>query len=536
MNQEITLKTTTKRAPHRQRRSAVLAGVVSAALTISAVSTVIEAKTLKLAYDADPVSLDPHEQLSGGTLQLSHMIFDPLIRFDKNMEFEPRLAESFERVDDKTVRFKLREGVKFHSGNTMTAEDVKWTVDRIKTSPDFKAIFDPLEAKVVDENTIDLVSKEAFPLTLNVATYIFPMDSKFYSGKDEDGKEKSIIAKHTGGFASRNASGTGPYVISSREQGVKTVFDRFKDYWDTDSKGNVDEIVLTPIAEDPTRVAALLSGDVDFISPVPPNDIERIRNSDKADLITLSGTRIILFQLNEKRVKAFADPKVRLAVTYAVNQEGIVEKIMKGFATPAEQFSPASYAGHNAALKPRFDVKKAKELMKEAGYEDGFRVSMIAPNNRYVNDEKIAQAVATMLSKINIEVDLKTMPKAQFWPEYDKRSADIQMIGWHSDTEDSNNFFEFLAACPNEKTGMGQYNSGQYCNEEVDKMIAKANMTTDTDKRNKIMQDIEQILYDEAAMVPLHWQDLAWAVKPGVDAEPILNVMDFPYLGDLVVN
>ena len=160
---------------------------------------------------------------------------------------------------------------------------------------------------------------------------------------------------------------------------------------------------------------------------------------------------------------------------------------------------------------------------------------MMAPNNRYVNDDKIAQAVASMLAKIKINVDLKTLPKAQYWPEFDARAADMMMIGWHSDTEDSNNFFEFLTACPNKDTGAGQYNAGNYCNPEADKMMAEANAIVDPEKRAEIMKKIEQMLYDDAAFVPLHWQNLAWAANKKVDIEPVLNVMDFPYLGDLVI-
>ncbi|MDX1399877.1 MAG: ABC transporter substrate-binding protein, partial [Oceanospirillum sp.] len=184
---------------------------------------------------------------------------------------------------------------------------------------------------------------------------------------------------------------------------------------------------------------------------------------------------------------------------------------------------------------PRYDLKKAKQLMKEAGYEDGFTVTMMAPNNRYVNDEKIAQAVASMLAKIKIKVDLKTLPKAQYWGEFDARAADMMMIGWHADTEDSNNFFEFLTACPDTETGLGQYNSGNYCNPEADKLMAQANTETSPKKRAQIMQKIEQMLYDDAAFIPLHWQNLAWAARKGVNIEPVLNVMNFPYLGDLVV-
>ncbi|MCV6019836.1 ABC transporter substrate-binding protein, partial [Escherichia coli] len=153
--------------------------------------------------------------------------------FTQKMDFEPRLAESWERVNDTTVRFKLREGVKFHSGNSLTADDVVWTFERLQSSPDFKAIFDPYEKIVkVDDYTFDLVTKGPYPLVLQTATYIFPMDSKFYSGKTEDGKDKSELVKHGNSFASTHVSGTGPFIVTSREQGVKVEFERFKDYWD----------------------------------------------------------------------------------------------------------------------------------------------------------------------------------------------------------------------------------------------------------------------------------------------------------------
>ncbi|WP_163834817.1 ABC transporter substrate-binding protein [Spartinivicinus ruber] len=515
------------------KRGVTLLASVALAATMSFAAA---AKTLKMAYDADPVSLDPHEQLSGGTLQLSHMIFDPLVRWNKDLKVEGRLAERWERIDDKTVRFFLHKGVKFHSGNELTALDVKWTFNRLRTSPDFKAIFAPFDAvKVVDKYTVDLVTAEPYPLTLNAATYIFPMDSKFYTGFDGNNKSKDALVKHGNSYASTHASGTGAFIVEKREQGVRVDFKRFDQYWDKKSPGNVKQIVLTPIKEAPTRVAALLSGDVDFIAPVPPTDLDRIKKDPKVDLVTLSGTRIITFQLNQQRVEAFKNPKVRQAIVYAINNEGIAKKIMRGFATTAAQQSPKGYSGFNPNLKPRYDLKKAKQLMKEAGHEKGFSVTMMAPNNRYVNDAKIAQAVASMLAKINIKVDLKTMPKAQYWAEFDKRAADIMMIGWHSDTEDSANFTEFLLMCPDKETGFGQYNSGNYCNPAVDKLVIASGKETNSEKRAAMLQKVEQMLYDDAAFVPLHWQDLAWAAKKNVKIEPILNVMNFPYLGDLVI-
>lgn len=512
--------------------------VTSAACLLLSVAMAIsvEAKTLRMAYDADPVSLDPHEQLSGGTLQFSHMVFDPLVRWTQDLGFEPRLAESWERVSPLTMRFKLRQGVNFHSGAPFTAKDVKWTFERLRQSPDFKGLFVPFEsATVVDDYTIELTTKEPYPLVLHLATYIFPMDSQFYGGSDSSGKSKAELKKHGDTFASKNASGTGPFIVTSRQQGVKMAFKRFDEYWDTASPGNVTEIVLTPIKEAPTRVAALLSGDIDFIAPVPPTDLERVRKSSDADLVTMTGTRIITFQMNQARKAEFKDKRVRQAMVYAINNEGIVDKIMKGFATAAAQQSPKGYAGYVESLKPRYDLDKAKALMKEAGYEKGFSITMMAPNNRYVNDAKIAEAVASMLSKINIQVDLKTMPKAQYWPKFDERAADVMMIGWHADTEDSANFSEFLTMCPNKETGYGQYNSGNYCNPELDKLVLSSQKETDPDKRAVILQQVEQLLYDEAAFIPLHWQNLAWAARKGVGVDKIVNVMNFPYLGDLVI-
>jgi len=498
--------------------------------------TSANAKDLRLAYDADPVTLDIHEQLSGGMLQLSHMSFDPLVRWSKDLAFENRLATSYKRLNPTTVRFNLRKGVKFHSGNPMTAADFKWTFDRLKVSPDFKGIFANFtELNVIDDHTIDLVTSGPYPLVLHTSTYIFPMDSKFYTGTDANGNDKGAIVKNGASFASTNMSGTGPFKITSREQGVKIVFERFDGYWDKKSPGNVDRIVFTPIKDEQTRVAALLSGDVDFIAPVSPNDFGQIKAASNAELITLPGTRIITLQMNQKRKKELQDQRVRMAIVHAVNNDAIVKKIMKGFATTAGQMSPAGYLGYNPKLKPRYDLKLAKQLMKDAGYENGFSVTMMAPNNRYVNDDKIAQAVAAMLSKINIKVDLQTMPKAQYWPAFDDRAADIMMIGWHSDTEDSANFYEFLAMTPDQSTGMGVYNSGNYSSDYVDSTTLAANRETDSAKRAEMLQAIEAKIYQDAGFIPLHWQNLAWAARKGVDVDPIVNALNFPYLGDLVV-
>lgn len=509
---------------------AVVAGTTMLPMTASA-------ETLRIGYSADPETLDIHEQLSGGMLRLSHLAFDPLVRWTKDFEFEPRLATEWEQVDETTTRMTLREGVKFHSGNDFTAKDVVWTIERLKESPDYRAIFEPVSgAEAVDDYTVEITTTEPYPLLLNLATYIFPMDSEFYTGETESGNEKAEIVKAGNSFASRNASGTGPFIITERRQGVRVDFERFEDYWDTESEGNVSKIVLTPIAENASRVAALLSGGVDFIDAVPPNDLDRVRDANDANLVEIAGTRIIGFQLNEERVEAFQDARVRQAVDLAINQEGIADRLMRGFATPASQFSPAGYSGHNPDLVPRYDIERAKELMAEAGYEEGFSVDMIAPNNRYVNDAQIAQAVANMLAQININVNLRTMPLAQYWPEYDERASDMAMIGWHADTEDTANFFQYLSFCIDEETGAGQYNYGSYCNEEIDALVTAADSETDLEKRNEMLREAEAMLYEDVGYITLHWQNLAYGAANGVDIEPVVNALDFPYLGDLVIS
>ncbi|MEM8574839.1 MAG: ABC transporter substrate-binding protein [Pseudomonadota bacterium] len=513
-----------------------IAALLAAPLGCASVAAA-DGKTLRMAYDADPTSLDPHEQLAGATLQLSHLVFDPLVRRRQDNSFEPRLAKSWEQIDDVTLRFHLRDDVKFHSGRDLTAEDVVWTFERLKTSPDFKALYEPFEsANAVDAHTVDIVTKAPYPLTLNLATYIFPMDRKFYSGTDENGRPKDAVVKHGASFASSNISGTGPFRVTKREQGIRLELERVYDYWDKASPGNVDRIILTPIKEPATRVAALLAGDVEFIAPVPPTDFRRLESASCCTLVTKPSPRILSFQLNQDRVAAFKDPRVRKAMSYAINREGIAKKIMRGFATPAGQLSPEGYDGHDPELLPPYDTKKAKALMKEAGFEDGFSVTMIAPNNRYVGDARIAEAVAAMLARINIKVDLQTMPKAQYWQRFDARDGDMLMIGWQSDTQDSGNFYEFLAMTPDPETGYGQYNAGAYSNPDVDRLTMQTQTMSDPAARAEVLKKIERILSEDAAMLPIQWQHLAWGSRKNVNIEPIVNAIDMPYLADLVID
>jgi len=494
-----------------------------------------QAADITVAYPADPVSMDPFEQIATGILQMSHLVFDPLVRFDKDLKPEARLATSWEQLDPKTMRFHLRKNVKFHSGNLMTADDVIFSYNRIVSSPDFKGLFTAYDSMTkVDDYTVDLHFKEIYPLALSNIAYISIMDKKFYTGVAKDGRQKDVIEKNKNTFAATHESGTGPFIYSYRQQGVKNVFTKFDGYWG--SRGNVDKVTLVPIKENATRVSALLSGDVDFINPVPPTDLKRVENNKNTTLYTIPSDRIILVEMNEKVVPQFKDVRVRQAVVHAINNKGIAKKIMRGFATPAGQLSPNVYLGHDEALTPRYDLKKARQLMKEAGYADGFTVTMISPNNRYINDEKIAQAVAAMLAKIKIKVNLTTMPKAQYWSEFDKCATGLQVMGWSSDTGDSANYSEFLTQTRNAKTGAGQYNCGFYSNSQLDTLIKQANTTVDPEARGKILKEMSGIEYKEAAFIPLHWQNHAWGYSKKFENFPsIVNLKNFPNFGDLIV-
>lgn len=361
------------------------------------------------------------------------------------------------------------------------------------------------------------------------------MDKTFYSGTDEQGRDKSVVEKSSGTFASQNVSGTGPFMLQSRQQGVKSVYVKNPNYWG--ETGNVERFTLEPIKENATRISALLSGGVDWIHPVPPTDLDRVSEADDLTLYSVPSDRIITFQMNQNVVEPFKDVRVRQAVVHAINNEGIVQKIMRGFATAAGQNSPEGYMGFNPALVPRFDLDKAKALMKEAGYEDGFTITMIAPNNRYVNDEKVAQAVAAMLAKIGITVNLTTMPKAQYWDEFDKCEAGMAMIGWSSDTGDSANYSEYLTMTKNPDTGTGQYNCSGYSNAELDAMVTQANTLSDDAERSQLLQQVSKIEYDDAVFVPLHWQNLYWGYNSKITNFPEnVNLKNFPLIQNLVVS
>ncbi|MDR2503493.1 MAG: ABC transporter substrate-binding protein [Deltaproteobacteria bacterium] len=492
-------------------------------------------RTLKLAVPSDIVSLDPHVQLSEETLAYSHLVFDPLFRRAADARLEPRLAERWEQVDPTTIRFYLRKNVKFHSGNTMTAGDVVWTLHRLKSSEEYRGLFRPfVRALAVDEHTVDIVTDKPYAMALGVAAYIFVMDSGFYSGMDENGRTRDVIDKTGLGFAGVNASGTGPFRVESRRQGMEMTLKAFADYWGP--RGNVGSIRVAVVNNGATRVASLLSGASDMIMSVPTGDYARLKGNKRLQLVVMNSSRLIIVQMNGKRRKELADPRVREAIVRATDNAAMVRKIMHGHAVPATQQIPPHMTGHNPELKPRYNLDKARRLLQEAGYPDGLELTMISPNNRYVNDEKIALTFVGMLAKAGIKVSLRTMPRIRYWDEFGTQSADLQLMGWQDDTEDAGNFSEYLLMCPDREAGYGKYNSGNYCNRSLDELVLACQSEFDPDKRAAMLREIEKIAYDDAAFVPLHFEPHTWAADARLkNLRQVLNAMNFSYLGDLIM-
>jgi peptide/nickel transport system substrate-binding protein len=476
-------------------------------------------KIVKVALDSGIASPDPYTQLSEEALGYSHLIFDPLLRWNRKMELEPRLAERWERTSPTTVRFYLRRGVKFHSGNTMTAADVLWSLDHLKNSPEYKGLFEPFApAEAVDEYTVDIITHKPYGLTVNLAAYIFVMDSKFYANPSRPrGKP----------------SGTGPFQLEHFQLDAELILRAFPGYWGP--RGTVGVLRLLTMKDDSTRVSAFLSGVVDMILSVPVQDYDRLENHRLVRFASSDDLRLITIQMNSKRRKELADPRVREAIIRATDNEYIVKRIMNGRATPATQQPFPHMEGHNPDLKPRYNLNRARPLLREAGHARGLALTMISPDNHYVNDEKIAQAFVRMMSRAGITVTLETMPYTRYADEFMAKSADLQLIGWRPDTGDAGNFSEYLLMCPDWKTGYGRYNSGNYCNRRLDALVLASQSEIDQERRAAMLREIERIAYDDAAFVPLHFEQYSWATNLRLkNLEEIAGFMNWPYFGDLI--
>lgn len=504
-----------------------LAAVAALALMCGAV----QAQTLRYANQGELKSLDPYTVNETTTnAHLGHP-YEGLTARGKDLKIEPALAEKWEiSADGLKWRFFLRKGVKFHDGSDFTADDVIFSADRVRAQGSNFTTRIPTSAKFVkvDDHTVDVILTAPNPI-LNAQWDTWYIMSKKWA-EANNAVAPTPAAATTPSYASLNANGTGPYKIESHQPGVKTVFKLNEGYWKK-IEGNIKEVIFTPISSDATRVAALLSGEVDVIEPVPIQDIQRVNASGNAQVLTGPELRTIFLgfdqtrdELLESSVKGknpFKDIKVREAFYLAIDEDTIAKRVMRGQAVPsALMIAPALYDRGAEFKRPATDLKKAKELMAQAGYPDGFSLTMDCPNDRYVNDEAICQAVVSMLARINVKVNLNAQPKAKYFakvlaPNYD---TSFYLLGWTPSSLDSHNILYEIVGCrkPGDKSGRGGWNLAGYCNPKIDEIADKVEGETDKTKRDALIKEGFDVLNTDWGYIPLHQQALAWGVSKKV--------------------
>lgn len=512
-------------------KTAIIAlGAVAAAAPL-----VSQAETLNWARAGDSITMDPHAQNEGPTHTLAHQIYEGLLQRDMSGQIIPALALSWAALPDNpnVWRFNLRPDVTFHNGASFTADDVVHSIDRARkpTSAMKELLTSVKEARKVDDLTVDIETNGPNPLLVNNLTNLFMMDADW---TEENGvSEPQDVAGGETTFAASNTNGTGAYMLVSRAVDEKTVLKANPDYWGKDEFPlDISEIVYTPISSKATRVAALLSGEVDFIQDVPVQDLKRVNDADGLKVVKAAQNRVIFFGMNTaaddlesdsvEGANPFADVNVRRAMNMAINRAAIQKVVMRGESDPTNVIMPPFVNGWTDSLNalPEGSVDDAKKMLADAGYADGFSATLDCPNDRYINDEAICQALVGMMAKIGVEVNLIARPKAQHFPLIQNKTSDFYMLGWGVPTFDSHYIFNFLVHTTTEDRG--SWNNTGYSDAEVDGMIVSLESETDLDARNETIGKIWSAVQEQQIYLPVHNQVLNWGMKDNIsfDVQP----------------
>ena len=504
---------------------------MAATASILAWATVpASAQTLRYANQGDLKSLDPYTLNETTTHAHIGHIYEGLTARDKDLKIIPALAESWEIPEPTRWRFHLRKNVKFQNGDPFTADDVVFSADRVRAKSSNMQTRIPADAKVVkiDDYTVDFILTSPNPILNSTWDVWYIMDKKWCI--ENNSEEPTSSAATTPSFASLHANGTGAFTVESHQSGVKTVFKPNSNWW-RKPEHNLKEIVFTPIGSDATRVAALLSGEVDVIEPVPIQDISRVDASPNAQALKAPELRTIflgmdqirdeLLYSNIKGKNPFKDVRVREAFFKAIDIELIKTRVMRGLSTPsALMIAPELFPLSKDFTRPKFDPDGAKKLLTEAGYPDGFEVTMDCPNDRYVNDSAICQAVVGMLARIGVKVNLLAQPKQQYFAKVLKQGgyqSSFYLLGWTPGTFDSQNVLYDIMGCRDDpKSSRGEANVGGYCNKKLDEVADKVLVEADTTKRDLLIKQAFEIAAKDYAYIPLHQQALAWGVSKKV--------------------
>ncbi len=498
----------------------------AAALMALAVAVPAQAATLRWGAQNDILTLDPHSQNHSTTHSIIQNAYEGLTRYTKTFEVEPALATSWQSITPTQWRFNLRKGVKFHDGSPFTADDVVFSFDRIRqpqgTNQSYVA--GVKEVKKIDDNTVDFILDGPNPVLLRLLSD-FRIMSKAWCIKNKSENIQNYKAREET-YASRHANGTGPYIIESWEPDKRVVMKANPNWWDK-IQGNVTEVYYLPIKSDATRVAALLSGDVDLVTDLPTQDVQRLRSDPKLKVMDGAENRTIFIALdqfspelkysNVKGKNPWKDIRVRKALNLAVDREAIKRITMRGLSIPAGIMVPPGVNGNTPEIDKvaPVDLEGAKKLLAEAGYPNGFEFGLDCPNNRYVNDEEICQSLVGMWGKIGLKVKLTAQPMASFIAKVENFDTSAYMLGWGVATFDA--LFTLQALAHTKTKGAdGSFNFSRVSDPKLDALIDASKTEMDTKKRDQELRDALVLIRDNYYFVPLHHQLRPWAMKKNV--------------------
>jgi peptide/nickel transport system substrate-binding protein len=505
-----------------------LAAAALLGTALVALASPVPAATLRWANDGDVNSMDPYARNETFLLSFMLNVYEPLVRRDKELKLEPALATEWSQTAPDVWRFKLRQGVKFHDGTPFTADDVIFSYERVKAPGSNlpTAVATVKQIKKIDDNTIEMVTDGPDPILPEEITQ-WAMMSKVWAEKN-NAVRPADLTKNEDFFATRNANGTGPFMLKSREPDVKTVLVKNPNWWDK-PEHNLDEVVFSRIANDATRVAALIAGDVDMTYNVPSQDMDRLAKSDGVKVYEKPELRTVFFGFDQARdellksnVKGknpFKDIRVRQAFYQAIDIEAIKNKIMRGTSLPVALMVGPGVKGYDNSLDQRYpyDPAAAKKLLAEAGYPDGFELTFDCPTDRYQNDEKICQAVSAMLARIGIKIIPNFQTRAKYFAEIlgPGYKTSFYLLGWTPTTYDAHNALFSLVHTRGGAAGL--FNVGGYSNPKVDELTKGIQVETDPQKRQALISEALKIHKEEFGHIPLHEQTVVWAARKNVD-------------------
>jgi len=511
------------------------AALAAACLALASPAAVAQApagaKVLRYASQDDPQTLDPHSANLAPTSRVVSNIYEPLVWRDKQWKVIPWLATTWSRPDAKAWRFKLREGVRFHDGSLLSADDVVFSVTRgLSPTSQMRVSLQGVERAVkVDAMTVDLVMREPNPALLSHLTN-FRIMSKAWAERTGSVRPQDYTAREDT-FAARNANGTGAFMVKERQPDVRTVLVAHKDWWGHKAgmnEGNLDQVVLMPIKSNATRLAALLSGEVDFVLDPPTQDVARLRAAPGIKVLEGGELRVqyIAFDVHRDELlygsaggkNPFKDLRVRQAVAHAIDAEAIRAKVMRGFARPVGSVLTPGVFGYAAEADKRlpYDRERAKKLLAEAGYPNGFEVTLDAGNLQPASD--IAQAVAAMLSQVGIRVRTNIVPQSTYFPKIEKFDTSFYVLSWGSGvTADALYTLQALFHTANRK-GEGDFNLGRWSNARMDELIQQLQVEGDAARREAIAREAQLIAGRELPLVAIHQPLIPWAMRKNVTA------------------